>query len=75
VKRRSKRPKKRYPFKVVEGQRETLEREFFVNVLSDGDLARREQLYRVLLPAANVPISIVSPLDSPLVRDADEDDV
>jgi hypothetical protein len=75
VKRRSKRPKKRYPFKVVEGQRETLEREFFVNLLSDGDPARLEQLYRMLRPAANVPLSIMSPLDSPLLRDAEEDDV
>jgi hypothetical protein len=43
---------------VVKGHRETLERELLWNIALDGDPARREQLYRMLVPAANDQLSI-----------------
>jgi hypothetical protein len=56
---RGKRRNKRKSLKVVQGQRETLERELFLNIAFEGDLARREQLNRILSPAANAPLLIV----------------
>jgi hypothetical protein len=38
---------------LVEGDREALERELLWNIALDGDRARREQLCRMLTPAAN----------------------
>ena len=70
---RGKRRNGRRSLKLVKGQRETLERELLWNIALDGDPARREQLYRVLLPAANDQLLIV-PLPSPsLLRGEDED--
>jgi hypothetical protein len=59
--------------KVVKGHRETLERELLWNIALDGDPARREQLYRMLLPAANDQLSIVPLPESSLLRGEDED--
>ena len=56
---RGKRRNRRRSLNLVERQRETLERELLWNVALDGDPARREQLYRMLLPAANNQLSIV----------------
>lgn len=41
--------------RVVPGQREVLEREWFRAVVLDGDRGRIEQLERMLQPAANDP--------------------
>ena len=68
---RGKRRNRRRSLKVVKGQRETLERELLWNIALDGDPARREQLYRMLLPAANDQLSIVP--ESSLLRGEDED--
>ena len=69
---RGKRRNRRRSLKVVKGQRETLERELLWNIALDGDPARREQLYRMLLPAANDRLSIV-PLPESLLRGEEED--
>ena len=70
---RGKRRNRRRSLKVVKGHRETLERELLWNIALDGNPARREQLYRMLLPAANDQLSIV-PLPEPsLLRGEDED--
>lgn len=42
---------------LVEGDREALERELLWNIALDGDRARREQLCRMLTPAANSQIA------------------
>ena len=70
---RGKRRNRRRSLKLVKGQRETLERELLWNVALDGDPARREQLYRMLLPAANDRLSIVPLPESSLLRGEDED--
>ena len=70
---RGKRRNRRRSLKLVKGQRETLERELLWNIALDGDLARREQLYRMLLPAANDQLSIVPLPESSLLRGEDED--
>ena len=57
----------------MKGHRETLERELLWNIALDGDPARREQLHRMLLPAANDQLSIVSLPESLLLRSEDED--
>jgi hypothetical protein len=44
--------------RVVQGQREALEREWFWAVLLDGDRHRIEQLKRMLMPAANDPFDV-----------------
>lgn len=67
--------------RVVQGQREALEREWFWAVLLDGDRRRIEQLQRMLRPAANDPFDVrvvVSPgqdqpADSPPVRPSQTD--
>jgi hypothetical protein len=48
---------------VVKGHRVTLERELLWNIALDGDPARREQLNRMLSPAANDPVTVVSPVE------------
>jgi len=58
---------------LVKGQRETLERELLWNVALDGDPTRREQLYRMLSPAANDQLSIVPLPESSVLRGEDED--
>ena len=70
---RGKRRNRRRSLKVVKGHRETLERELLWNIALDGDAARREQLYRMLLPAANDQLSIVPLPESSLLRGEDED--
>ncbi|MEY2874125.1 MAG: hypothetical protein RLZZ373_1496 [Pseudomonadota bacterium] len=70
---RGKRRHRRRALKVVKGHRETLERELLWNIALDGDSARREQLYRMLLPAANDQLSIVPRPESSLLRGEDED--
>lgn len=70
---RGKRGNRRRSLKVVKGHRETLERELLWNIALDGDPARREQLYRMLLPAANDQLSIVPLPESSLLRGEDED--
>jgi hypothetical protein len=70
---RGKRRNRRRPLKVVKGHRETLERELLWNIALDGDPARREQLYRMLSPAANDQLSIVVLPESSLLRGEDED--
>ena len=67
-----KRRNMRRSLKVVKGHRETLERELLWNIALDGDPARREQLYRMLLPAANDQLSIVPLPESSLLRGEDE---
>jgi hypothetical protein len=64
--RRGKKRGKRRSLKVAKGNREALERELMWNIALDGDLARRQQLYRMLMPAANDQLSIV-PLAEPLL--------
>lgn len=67
--------------RVVQGQREALEREWFWAVLLDGDRRRIEQLQRMLRPAANDPFDlqvVVSPQQdqdaaSPPVRPSQPD--
>ena len=61
-----------FALKLVKGQRETLERELLWNIALDGDPGRREQLYRMLLPAANDQFSIV-PLHQSSLLGEDED--
>ena len=68
-----KRRNRRRSLKLVKGQRETPERELLWNIALDGDPARREQLYRMLLPAANDQLSIVPLPESSLLRGEDED--
>ena len=51
---------------MLKGNREALERELLWNVALDGDPLRKEQLYRMLMPAANDQLSIVPPTESPL---------
>jgi hypothetical protein len=58
---------------VVKGHREKLERELLWNIALDGDPARREELYRMLLPAANDQLSIVPRPESSSSRGEDED--
>ena len=70
---RGKRRNRRRSLKVLTGHRETLERELLWNIALDGNPARREQLYRMLLPAANDQLSIVSLPESSLLRGEDED--
>jgi hypothetical protein len=70
---RGKRRNRRRSLKLVKGQRETLERELLWNIALDGDPARREQLYRMLLPAANDQLSIVPLPESSSSRGEDED--
>ena len=70
---RGKRRNRRRSLKVVKGHRETLERELLWNIALDGDPARRELLYRMLLPAANDQLSIVPLPESSLLRGEDED--
>ena len=70
---RGKRRNGRRSLKVVKGHRETLERELLWNIALEGDPARREQLYRMLLPAANDQLSIVPLPESSLLRGEDED--
>lgn len=69
---RGKRRNRRRSLSVVKGHRETLERELLWNIALDGDPARREQLYRMLLPAANDQLSIVPLPESSLLRGEDE---
>ena len=69
--RGGKRRGKRRTLNVVKGDRDVLERELLWNVALGGDPARREQLYRMLLPAANDQLSIVP--ESSLLRGEDED--
>ena len=71
---RGKRRNRRRALKVVKGHRETLERELLWNIALDGDPARREQLYRMLLPAANDQLSIVPPPESSSSGGEDEGD-
>jgi hypothetical protein len=63
----------RRSLRLVKGQREALERELLWNIALDGDPARREQLYRVLSPAANDQLSIVPLPESSLLRGEDHD--
>jgi hypothetical protein len=72
VTKRGKGRKKRRALKVVKGHRETLERELLWNIALDGDPASREQLYRMLLPAANDQLSIVPLPESSPLRGEDE---
>ena len=69
---RGKRRNRRRSLKVVKGHRETLERELLWNIALDGDPARREQLYRMLLPAANDQLLIVPLPESSPSRGEDE---
>ena len=69
---RGKRRNRQRSLKVVKGHRETLERELLWNIALDGDPARREQIYRMLLPAANDQLSIVPLPESSLLRGEDE---
>ena len=43
---------------VVQGDRHALERELLWNVALGGDLVRREQLCRMLTPAANTELAV-----------------
>lgn len=70
--RRGKKRHKRRSLKVVKGSRETLERELMWNIALDRDQARREQLYRMLMPAANDQLSIVPLAEPPLPQGNDE---
>ena len=70
--RRGKKMGKRRSLKVVMGNRETLERELMWNIALDGDRARREQLYRMLMPAANDQLSMVPLAEPPLPLGNDE---
>jgi hypothetical protein len=70
--RRGKKRRKRRSLKVVKGNRETLERELMWNIALDRDRARREQLYRMLMPAANDQLSIVPLAEPPLPQGNDE---
>ena len=45
---------------VVPGDRAALERELLWNIALDGDPARREQLSRMLTPAANAKLAIAA---------------
>ena len=70
--RRGEKRGKPRPLKVVTGNRETLERELMWNIALDGDRARRKQLNRMLMPAANDQLSIVPLAEPPLPRGNDE---
>jgi hypothetical protein len=70
VTRRGKRTGKGRSLKMLKGNREALERELLWNIALDGDPQRKEQLCRMLQPAANDQLSIV-PQVSPL-RQGDE---
>ena len=48
---------------VVPGDREALERELLWNIALDGDLTRREQLCRMLTPAANTELTVAPATD------------
>ena len=48
---------------VVPGDRAALERELLWNIALDGDLVRREQLCRMLTPAANTELSVAPATD------------
>ena len=70
--RRGKKLRKRRSLQVVKGNRETLERELMWNIALNRDRARREQLYRMLMPAANDQLSIVPLAEPPLAQGNDE---
>jgi hypothetical protein len=58
---------------MLQGNREALERELLWNIALDGDPQRKEQLCRMLQPAANHQLSIV-PQASPLRQGDDPGD-
>lgn len=47
---------------VVPGDRAALEHELLWNIALDGDIVRREQLYRILARAANTELAIAPPI-------------
>lgn len=49
---------------VVQGHRAALERELLWNVALDRDPLRREQLFRMLSPAANNELAVVPKIES-----------
>ena len=57
--RRGKRRGKGHSLKMLKGSREALERELLWNIALDGDPQRKEQLCRMLQPAANDQLSMV----------------
>jgi hypothetical protein len=65
VTKRVKRRGKGHSLKMLKGSREALERELLWNIALDGDPQRKEQLCRMLQPAANDQLSMV-PQASPL---------
>jgi len=48
---------------VVPGDRKLLERELLWNIALGGDLVRREQLCRMLTPAANTELAVAPEVD------------
>jgi hypothetical protein len=70
--RRGKKRGSRRSLKVETGNRGLLERELMWNIALDGDRARRVQLYRMLMPAANDQLSIVPLVEPPLPQGNDE---
>ena len=64
--RRGKRRGNGRSLKMLKGNREALERELLCNVALDGDPLRKEQLYRMLMPAANDQLSIAPLTESRL---------
>jgi hexokinase len=58
---------------VVKASRESVERELLWNIALDGDPVRREQLYRMLVPAANDQLSMVPSAKAPLPLGNHED--